>query len=316
MRLTLLRHRSSAQDTALAIGNFDGIHLGHQRLLQHMVAQGQVWGLLPTVLTFTPHPREFFAQQWQRPSLTPTRILNLRDKLQGLWDCGVRQVALRRFDASLAHLSPTAFIEDMLCRQLRVRYLYVGRDFAFGHGRQGTVETLAQAAKVYGFHLEVMSDQLDAQTQRYSSTALRKALALGNLTQAAELMGRLYHISGRVIHGQKLGRTIGVPTLNIPMMPHAALRSGVYVVSVEGLTPQALPAVASVGVRPTVDNSGKVLLEVHILNHNVQAYGKMVKVRFHHFIRDEEKFPDLTTLCAAISQDIAVAHRYFQDYGL
>lgn len=302
--------------SAVTIGNFDGVHLGHQQLLAHLVEQAHIRQLSPTVMTFTPHPREFFALREQRPELIPTRISTFRDKIMALQSCGIERVYLERFTQATSQMSASDFIEKILVQRLNTRYLYVGEDFRFGHRRSGTIELLQEAATQYGFTVETMADILDEQQLRYSSTELRNALAFGHIERANAYLGRQYTISGHVIHGKKLGRTIGFPTMNLAVMPRCALRSGIYIVSVQGLAEQALPAIASLGVRPTVESDGQVLLEVHILNQSVSAYGKLVTVAFHQYVRDEEKFPDLPTMIDAIKKDADIAQHYFSVHGL
>ncbi|NOL49086.1 bifunctional riboflavin kinase/FAD synthetase [Pelistega europaea] len=314
--IKLYRNQKAVPTTALTIGNFDGVHIGHQRLLEHLVKQAQLRQLQPTVLTFSPHPREFFGLREQRPELIPTRISTLRDKVAALSCCGIQAIHLQTFNQAMAQMSAEDFIQHFLLEQLNMRYLYVGEDFRFGHRRSGDIQLLQEAANRYGFVVETMEDVLDNQQVRYSSTELRNALAFGQIEKANAFLGRQYTISGHVIHGKKLGRTIGIPTLNIPVMPRCALRSGVYIVTVHGLTEQPLPAIASLGVRPTVEAHGEVLLEVHILHHSVSAYGKMVSIAFHQYVRDEEKFSDLQVLKAAIQEDIRITQHYFDIHGL
>ena len=302
--------------SAVTIGNFDGVHLGHQKLLSHLVAQAHQRQLSPAVMTFTPHPREFFALREQRPDLIPTRISTFRDKIMALQACGIERVYLERFNQDTAQMSAQDFIEKILVQRLNTRYLYVGEDFRFGHRRSGTIELLQEAAPQFGFEVETMADILDEQHMRYSSTELRNALAFGHIERANSYLGRPYTISAHVIHGKKLGRSIGFPTMNLAVMPRCALRSGIYIVSVLGLEGQTLPAIASLGVRPTVESDGQVLLEVHILNHSVSAYGKLVSVKFHQYVRDEEKFPDLPTMIDAIQKDVDIAQHYFSVHGL
>lgn len=302
--------------SAVTIGNFDGVHLGHQKLLSHLVVQAKERQLSPAVMTFTPHPREFFAQREQRPELIPTRISTFRDKIMALQACGIERVYLERFNQNTAQMSAMDFIEQILVEGLNTRYLYVGEDFRFGHRRSGTIELLQEAGPQFGFEVATMADILDEQHMRYSSTELRNALAFGHIERANAYLGRPYTISGHVIHGKKLGRSIGFPTMNLAVMPRCALRSGIYIVSVQGLDGKTLPAIASLGVRPTVESDGQVLLEVHILNYSVSAYGKLVTVAFHQYVRDEEKFPDLPTMIDAIKKDADIAQHYFSVHGL
>lgn len=314
--IKLYRNQKAVAPTALTIGNFDGVHQGHQHLLAHIVEQAQTRLLIPSVLTFTPHPREFFALREQRPELIPTRISSLRDKVQALACAGIQAVHLQTFNQAMAQMPPDDFIQKVLLEHLQVRYLYVGEDFKFGHRRSGNIALLQEASQRYGFEVNTMVDVLDEHHIRYSSTEVRQALAFGQIEKVNEFLGRPYTISGHVIHGKKIGRTIGIPTLNIPVMPRCALRSGVYIVSVRGLSEKPLPAIASLGVRPTIEANGEVLLEVHILNHSVSAYGKIVSIAFHQYVRDEEKFPDLQAMTAAIQQDIRITQHYFDVHGL
>lgn len=307
---------SQQRESALTIGNFDGVHLGHQRLLERVVKVAEQKKLVPSVMTFLPHPREYFAFLEQRPELAPTRISSLRDKITALADAGIEQVFLNRFNHQFATLSAEQFIEDILVRRLKTKWLYVGVDFRFGKKRSGNIALLRDASSLFGFEVETLEDVLDKQNQRYSSTELRNALAFGDLDRANSYLGRPYEISGHVIHGKKLGRTIGYPTLNLRAMPRCALRSGIYVVSVKGLDGQLLPGIASLGVRPTVESDGKVLLEVHILDKTVSAYGKLITVSFLHYVRDEEKFPNLPTMIDAIRNDERIARNYFAVHGL
>lgn len=314
--IKLYRNQKAVGPTALTIGNFDGVHQGHQRLLAHIVEQAQARLLTPSVLTFTPHPREFFALREQRPELVPTRISSLRDKVQALSCTGIQAVHLQTFNQTMAQMPAEDFIHKVLLEQLQVRYLYVGEDFRFGHRRSGNIELLQKAAQHYGFEVDTIVDVLDEHQIRYSSTEVRQALAFGQIEKVNAFLGRRYTISGHVIHGKKIGRTIGIPTLNIPVMPRCALRSGVYIVTVHGLSDIPLPAIASLGVRPTIEANGEVLLEVHILNHSVSAYGKIVSIAFHQHVRDEEKFSDLQAMTAAIQQDIRITQHYFDVHGL
>ncbi|NLY65367.1 MAG: bifunctional riboflavin kinase/FAD synthetase [Alcaligenaceae bacterium] len=307
---------SQKRASALTIGNFDGVHLGHQRLLAHVVHVAEQKQLTPSVMTFLPHPREYFAFREQRPELAPTRISSLRDKITALARAGIEQVFLNRFNTAFASLSAEQFIEDILVNRLNTKWLYVGNDFRFAHKRSGNITLLREAGAHFGFEVETLEDVLDEHKLRYSSTELRNALAFGDLERAKSYLGRPYEISGHVIHGKKLGRTIGYPTLNIRAMPRCALRSGIYVVSVKGLDGQILPGIASLGVRPTVESDGKVLLEVHILDKTVSAYGKLINVAFLHYVRDEEKFPDLPTMIDAIRHDESIARHYFSVHGL
>jgi len=312
---TLPRHDSTAP-SAVTIGNFDGVHRGHQAILSELRRAASDRGLLPTVMTFTPHPRAFFAHRGQRPELIPTQISGLRDKILLLAEQGIGQVVIQRFDQHLADMSAEDFIRKLLVRGLNTRWLLVGEDFRYGHKRTGDIALLRRLGDECGFAVRTLADVGDVHGQRISSSALRTALAVGNLARSQELLGRSYRISGHVIHGRKLGRDLGFPTLNMRVPAPCAARSGIYVVRVHGLGEKALPGVASLGVRPTIADHGALLLETHILDRSVDAYGKLVCVEFLEFLRDEESFPDLMTLTAAIRQDARGARDYFASHGL
>jgi len=301
---------------ALTIGNFDGVHRGHHAILARLCQEADARGLTPSVMTFEPHPRVYFAIKARRPELIPTRISSQRDKLAALARHGIRQVMVERFDQRLASLSAEDFVQRLLVQGLRTRWLMVGEDFRFGHQRSGDVTMLRHAGRRHGFTVETLADVTDSAGHRVSSSEVRNALALGDLDRAAHLLGHPYEISGHVLHGRKLGRTLGFPTLNLRVPPRCALRSGIYVVRLHGLGDAPLPGVASLGVRPSVEDAGCILLEIHLLDATVDAYGKLVRAEFLHRLRDEEKFPDLPTLITAIAQDERSARAYFAVHGL
>ncbi|MBC3809169.1 bifunctional riboflavin kinase/FAD synthetase [Undibacterium seohonense] len=296
---------------ALAIGNFDGVHLGHQALLSDLRAAATRLNIEAAVMSFEPHPRAFFAQRLCDLSKAPSRIANLRDNLSALDQAGIDRVIVEHFNAHFAALSPEEFIQKILVDGLHVKLVMVGDDFRFGAKRAGDINTLKEAGERYGFVVQTMST-VERQGERISSSAVRDALAAGNFEEAQHLLGRPYQISGHVIHGQKLGRTLGFPTLNLRIAHHKPAVMGIFVVQVHGLSEQPLPAVASMGVRPTVDDSGRVLLETHILDQHVDAYGKVIHVEFLQKLRDEEKYVDLPTLTAAINRDADQARSYFK----
>ncbi len=304
-----LPNAASRAPCALTIGNFDGVHLGHQALLARVREAAGDLGLEAAVMTFEPHPREFFAQKSGDLSRAPARIANLRDKLQSLSDNGIDRVIVEHFSSSFAALTPQQFTEQVLVEGLRVKWLMVGDDFCYGARRAGNVQMLQEAGQRYGFHVETLPTVMNGAT-RISSSAVRTALAEGDFIRAEALLGHPYAMSGHVIHGQKLGRTLGFPTLNL-RVPHRPALMGIFIVQVHGLADQPLAAVASLGVRPTVDDSGRVLLEVHIFDFAQNCYGKQVRVEFLQKIRDEEKYVDLPTLTAAIHRDADIARAYF-----
>lgn len=302
--------------SALTIGNFDGVHLGHLSMLERVKEAGSRLGLSPSVLTFSPHPKAYFAKRQGRPELAPSQINGLRDKTVLLAEAGMAQVFLLPFNNAMANLSADDFIERLLIDSIKTRWLLVGADFRFGHQRGGDVDLLKKAAKHHGFELTVLQDITDTQGARISSSSVRSALAAGDMPTVARLMGRAYRVSGHVIHGKKLGRTLGFPTLNVRVSPGTAARFGIYVVRVHGLADQPMAGIASLGLRPTVDQSTDVLLETHLLDASVDAYGKLVCVEVLQHVRDEKKFSDLSTLTIAMQQDRQHAIDYFAHHGL
>ena len=294
---------------ALTIGNFDGVHRGHQALLAHVRGAAAKLGIEAAVMTFEPHPREYFARLAGDLSRAPARIANLRDKLGDLAEAGIDRVIVEHFNEHFAAITPQDFIERVLVDGLHVKWLMVGDDFCFGAKRAGNVAMLVEAGKRYGFQVETLPTVREGD-QRISSSAVRATLAGGDLRATGALLGHPYAISGHVIHGQKLGRTLGFPTLNLRVMHRPALQ-GIFVVQVHGLAAQPLPAVASLGVRPTVEDAGRMLLEVHLFDYDRPCYGKLVRVEFLEKLRDEEKYVDLDTLTAAIDRDASQARAWF-----
>ncbi|HLR13977.1 MAG TPA: bifunctional riboflavin kinase/FAD synthetase [Burkholderiaceae bacterium] len=312
---TLPRH-DSARPSAVTIGNFDGVHAGHQAILERLGRAAAERDLAPTVMTFEPHPRAWFAQLADRPELIPARISSQRDKLKSLLHHGAEQIVLMRFNHAVANMSATAFIEKWLVRGLATRWLLVGTDFRYGHRRSGDIDLLRQAGRHHGFEVQTIEDVVDDEGQRISSSTLRTALAVGEQDRVRALLGHSFRVSGHVIHGRKLGRDIGFPTINLRVPEHFAARSAVYVVKVHGLAPEPLKAVASLGIRPTVQHDGELILEAHILDAQPNAYGKLACVEFLAYLRDEARFPDLPTMIAAIKTDIQRTHDYFATHGL
>ncbi len=307
-----LPNAESRAPCALTIGNFDGVHRGHQALLAQVREAATRLNLDAAVMTFEPHPREFFAQLAGTPEKAPQRIANLRDKLQSLSNAGVDRVIVEHFNANFAALSPQDFIEKILIQGLHVRWLLVGEDFCFGSRRAGNIQTLIDAGKQYGFEVHTMPN-VNNEGVRISSSAIRAALAKADFPHARQLLGHSYAISGHVVHGKKLGRTIGFPTLNMRVSHKHPALSGIFIVQVHGLSDNPLPAVASLGVRPTVDDSGRVLLETHIFDYSGDCYGKLLRVEFLKKLRDEEKYVDLPTLTAAIERDAQQARAWFKE---
>ena len=287
---------------ALTIGNFDGVHRGHQALLKQVRAAADRLGLEAAVMTFEPHPREFFAH-----ASAPPRLSSLRAKIERLAEAGVDRVYVARFNAAFASLAPDAFIDDVLVRRLGTRWLLVGEDFRFGKGRSGDLATLRAAFRP--FSIEAMRT-VAIEGERASSSAVRRALAEGNLAHAEAMLGHPYAISGRVAHGTKLGRNLGFPTANLRLERKPPV-SGVFAVRVHGLDAFPHSGVASVGVRPTVAAAGEPLLEVFILDFDRVIYGRRVTVEFLHKLRDEERYADLDALARQIESDVAQARGFF-----
>jgi len=291
--------------TVLAIGNFDGVHLGHRALLERLTAKARELGLPAAVMSFEPHPRELFA-----PDQAPARLTALREKISLLDGHGVDQAYILHFTRQLAQLSAQEFIDDGLIRGLDVRHLVIGDDFRFGKGRVGDFAMLQAAGQAHGFGVEAMHT-IEVDGERVSSSAVREALAAGNLEHAARLLGRPYSISGRVIHGNKVGRKIGFPTANIQLKRRRAPLSGVFAVSVSGLDKRHLPGAASLGVRPTLGAGLRPVLEVHLLDFDQQIYGSHVTVHFLHKLRDEAKYASFDELTAQIARDVETTQQYF-----
>ena len=294
---------------ALTIGNFDGVHRGHQALLARVRAAAERLQLEAAVMTFEPHPREFFAERMGDLSKAPNRIANLRDKLGSLASAGIDRVIVEHFNAHFASMSPEDFIKRVLVDGLHVKWLMVGADFRYGARRAGSVEMLVEAGRQYGFVVETMPTVMEGDV-RVSSSAVREALAAGDFGRAKALLGHGYSMSGHVLHGAKLGRTLGFPTLNL-RVAHRPAVAGVFVVQVHGLAAGPVRGVASVGVRPTVENGGRMLLEVHLFDWDQPCYGKLVRVEFLKKIRDEEKYDGLDALRAAIEDDARIARNHF-----
>jgi riboflavin kinase/FMN adenylyltransferase len=292
----------SAGPVALTIGNFDGVHRGHQAMVTRLVEAAEDLRLPPAVLTFEPHPREFFA-----PETAPARLSALRSKLDLFRAYGVATTFVARFDARLASLSADAFVDEILERRLQTRWLLVGADFRFGKGRRGDLAFLRSATRT--FSVEAMGTVV-VDGERASSTAAREALAAGDLTHAAKLLGRNYAISGHVGHGDKLGHSLGFPTANLPLRRRPPI-TGIFTARVHGLAGGPREGVASVGVRPTVRENGRPIAEVYLLDFDDTIYGKRITVEFLQKLRDEERFANVDALTREMHRDVARARDYF-----
>ncbi len=353
------RHPGVAPACALTIGNFDGVHRGHQAMLALLNAEARERGVPSCVLTFEPHPRDYFAALARKPELAPARIGTLRDKLTELAACGVDQTIVLPFNARLASQPAEDFIDRVLLDGLGVRWLLVGDDFRFGARRTGDYAMLAAAGERFGFDVVRMDSfelpglpagpdaaappearpgtgaaegarpHADGRSLRVSSTAVRQALAEGRMADAQALLGRPYAISGHVVHGRKLGRGLGASqpgrddgfrTLNLRFKHWKPAAGGIFAVRVHGLGERALPGVANLGVRPSLDandvNAGRVLLETHCLEWPAAlgdegAYGKIVCVELLHKLHDELRYTSLEALTAGIAKDREDARAFF-----
>jgi riboflavin kinase/FMN adenylyltransferase len=316
-------HPGIAPACALTIGNFDGVHRGHQAMLALLNSEARHRGLPSCAMTFEPHPRDYFAALAGKPELAPARIATLRDKLGELHRCGIDQVVVLRFDRAFAAQSPQAFIDDVLVRGLGTKVVLVGDDFRFGAKRAGDYAMLDAAGQRAGFDVARMNSY-EVHGLRVSSSAVREALAAGDMARAAALLGRPYSISGHVVHGRKLGRNLGASTsgagdgfrtLNLRFSHPKPAALGIYAVQVHGLTGSPLNGVASLGQRPTVDDSGRVLLETYCLDWPATlglegGYGKLVRVELLHKLRDEARYDGLGALTAAIEKDAVDARAW------
>jgi riboflavin kinase/FMN adenylyltransferase len=305
MRVFRGHSRPVPAPVALAVGNFDGVHLGHAELLRRLADAASRRVLVPTVLSFEPHPREFFA-----PDAAPARLSTLREKLELLSEAGVEQTMICPFNAAFAALSADEFIEQVLVGALRVGHLIVGDDFRFGRGRTGDFALLQAAGQRHGFTVEAMGS-VTVDGERVSSSGVRRALAAGDMERAARLLGRPYVIDGQVVHGQKLGRQIGFATANLRIKHNPLPMTGVFAVEVGGLGETPLPGVANLGIRPTVGGT-RPLLEAHLFDFARDIYGAHISVRFVHKLRDEQRFPNFDALKAQIAADAAAARAFFK----
>jgi riboflavin kinase/FMN adenylyltransferase len=313
-------HPGIAPACALTIGNFDGVHRGHQAMLALLHNEAQHRKLPSCVMTFEPHPRDHFARLAGKPELAPARIATLRDKLGELERCGVDQVVVLRFDTRLAALAPQAFIDDVLVSGLGARYVLVGNDFRFGAKRAGDYAMLDAAGPAAGFDVARMMSY-EVHGLRVSSSAVREALAAGDLEGAATLLGRPYSISGHVVHGRKLGRELGFRTLNLRFGHPRPAAMGIFIVRAFGLAGEPLEGVASLGVRPTVEDAGRVLLEVHCLDWprtlaEDAGYGRCVRVELLHKLHDERRYESIPALKEGIARDEAEARAWFESHRL
>jgi riboflavin kinase/FMN adenylyltransferase len=292
----------------VTIGNFDGVHLGHQAIIKQLKKQAKKYQVPATLMTFHPNPQEYFTKKQASFRKAPDKLTSFYDKMQLLKQYGVDRVFCVPFNDKLAALNANDFIDKILLQGLHAKHLVIGDDFRFGKNRQGDYHLLQEKGKQLGFDVEKTPTYL-VDNQRVSSTRIRQSLADANLLKTQELLGRPYHISGKVCHGDKRGRIIGFPTANIRLKQQIAPTNGVYAVKITGLQEapnEAKCGVANLGLRPTVDGSS-YLLEIHLFDFNQNIYGKRISIHFEHFIRPEQKFDDLEALTIQIKQDTETA---------
>ncbi|MBT4451808.1 MAG: bifunctional riboflavin kinase/FAD synthetase [Gammaproteobacteria bacterium] len=287
------------------IGNFDGLHLGHQHVINQLKAVAEIKNLPSVVIVFEPQPVEYFA-----PEKAPRRLARFRDKINHISDMGIDIMVCLQFNKELAQLTAAQFVEKILIDRLNLKHLVIGDDFRFGKERCGDFKFLQHSGQKLGFEVE-NSHTLLIDDQRVSSTRIRQCLANNDMLQARQLLGHPYTLSGRVAHGKKLGRELGFPTINLKMGKRPIAVNGIFAVLVKGIDNRTLRGVASIGTRPTVNGVGTIL-EVYILNFSEQVYGYCVDVEILHKIRNEEKFDSLDILVEKINQDIDKAHTYFE----
>lgn len=293
--------KADGRGLAVAIGNFDGVHLGHQALVRAAGARAAASGARTAVLTFEPHPREFLA-----PSSAPPRLMRLFEKCAALAALGVERLIVLRFDAKLQCQTPDEFIGRVLCQGLDTRHVVVGEGFRFGSGRSGSIETLAAAGARRGFEVRTVPSVLE-DGERVSSTRVRAALGAGDLALAARLLGRPYALAGRVVPGERLGRRLGYPTANVRLHRRSAPLAGIFAAQVRGIAGRdPAAAVASLGTRPTIGGT-ELLLEAHVFDFDGDLYGRRISVEFIAKLRDEEKFPSLDAMVAQMHADAARA---------
>jgi riboflavin kinase/FMN adenylyltransferase len=304
----LIRHAADftlqSPGCVATIGNFDGVHRGHQVLLERVRLQAQARQLLSLVITFEPQPFEFFARE-----KSVARLTRFREKFYYLAQTRIDKVWVMRFNAVFAKLTAEEFIEKVLCEQMGVKHLIVGDDFRFGCARKGNVALLEKAGQGLGFTVEVMPS-VCLEAERISSTRVRQALSAANHALAERLLGHPYCMLGRVVYGNQLGRVLGFPTANINLHRQVTPVRGVYIVRLQGIAKKGLPGVANVGIRPAIGGT-RILLEVHVFDFAQNIYGKQVRVEFCEKLRDEEYYATLDLLKEQIAQDAAQARNYF-----
>ena len=295
------RHRGCV----VTIGAFDGVHLGHQAVIGHLLEKSAELAVPSAIIVFEPLPREYFS-----PIKAPARIMSFREKFLALRDLGVDRLLRVRFNENLRGMSAQQFVDDIFVAGLGVRYVALGDDFRFGNDREGDLEFIRQQGPRHGYEAGPTPTLL-MDGERVSSTRIRSALENARFEEAASLLGRPYSISGKVVYGRQLGQTLGTPTANLALRRLRAPLSGVYAVEVSGAGLDRATGVANVGIRPTVDDSIKANLEVHLLDREIGLYGQHIDVIFRHKLREEKKFGSLDELKQNIARDIENARDWF-----
>jgi riboflavin kinase/FMN adenylyltransferase len=296
------------QGGVVTIGNFDGVHIGHQALIKQVVQEAKKRQLPSLVITFEPHPFEFFA----KGRSTIPRLTRWREKWNILSDYDIDYMVILKFTQALANKTANDFVRDILIQALQLNHLVVGDDFQFGYQRQGNIQLLQKMSATWNFTVEAMPTT-KWEGERVSSTRIRQALIYANHTIANHLLGRPYSMIGKVSHGDKLGRKLGFPTLNILLHRQLAPLQGIYVVYVKGIADFPWPGVASIGSRPTINDGKRSLLEVHLFDFNQEIYGQTVEVIFCEKLRDEVAYPTLELLKEQIAKDVEIGKRYFKN---
>lgn len=291
---------------ALTLGNFDGVHTGHQQLLRQLKQQADKSNLPTVLVTFEPQPNEFFSQ-----ADIPPRLMRLREKIMALDKLGIDYVICLRFNHELANLSAEQFVRDILVSKLKVQQILVGDDFRFGHKRQGDIALLKQLTQTYHFNADALASFVE-HGARVSSSRIRAALKQGDLATAEKILGRPYGIAGKVVHGSKQGRVLGFPTANIYPHRRAVPVEGIFVVQVYGLGAEPIQGVADIGNRPSIDGTGRTLLEVYLFDFDQMIYGRNIYVEFLHRLRDEEYYDSMEELRIQIAKDVEAGRQYFQ----
>ncbi len=304
----LVNIASAPKGGVVTIGNFDGVHIGHQALLKKTVEKARALKTTSLVILFEPQPFEFFALKKSAPRLT-----RWREKFCLLKEQGIDAVLVIRFNQAFANLTAEQFIQNILKEGLQAKHVIVGDDFHFGQGRAGDFHFLKKTGETLGISVENMPSIVST-GKRVSSTAVRHALAEGNHDRVVELLGRPYSMQGRIVYGDQRGRQMGFPTANIYLHRMATPLQGVYSVRMYGITGKGLPGVANIGIRPTIGGT-RSLLEVHLFQFSDEIYGRQVRVEFCKKIRDEKRFPTLDLLIEQIGKDAKEARHYFEERG-